>query len=161
MKLFPSTFGLFWFAVSCTSLAHSLHQTDQCKQLKCASLKYEVAQFWTSGDSCSWADTQLSVIFGAAGLYAVTQITKQSCIHCLLRICLANICLPIFLKSWGLHTKKKNQTKQPTPKLRCKLMLTFLQGSSSVSVTSRFSPLLLADYPTFFLFPFTTTCEGK
>lgn len=58
-----------------------------------------------------WTDPQLSVIFGAVGLYSVMQITRHSCICCLLRIHLANICLPIFLNSWGFIYKKKTHPR--------------------------------------------------
>ena len=34
------------------------------------------------------------------------QIRRHSFTCCLLRICLANICLPIFLNSWGFISKK-------------------------------------------------------
>lgn len=52
------------------------------------------------------ADTQLSVIFGAMGLYSVMQITRHSSICCLPRINLKNICLSMFLNSWDLIYKK-------------------------------------------------------
>lgn len=78
------------------------------------------------------------------------QIIRHCYIHWLLRIHLANICLPIFLNSWSsIYQNKTKQNQAPSkhknpPKIQGKLPPDSWKALHLCSVTSKFYPLLLA-----------------